>query len=854
VGTVHALGGIELGAGGRNLSGTLHNAGTANWNAGSFQVWSGVFDNPLGSTFDVKGDFSVASGSTAARLDNGGLVIKSAGTGIATLPIAFNNAGTVQVQSGTLRLAGGGSHSGAFNAAAGARIELSGGQTIAGAVATSGRVDVTGGSFTVLAGGSYANASGNSISGTDFTQLAGGAFSSAGWAAFSGTASNQGHLDIQGGFSANVLANDGLVNNRGGSYMYIYAGATNGASGLLDNAGTLDLAFGFNNAGAVSNQGALSVEGLVNTGTVTNLAAAESVFWGTSSNAGRIDNAGRIASNDTFANAATGTIVNTGLWDNAGTLQSEGGFANSGTVANSGTFFVPVGSSVSGAGLYRQSGGITRVNGTLQAGAGIFIDDGMLKGTGTIVGNVVLGPLGQWQPGNSPGTMTVVGDVALERADTFAPGGLEIEIADADTYDQLVVSGTLSFAADSHVNLVFLAGYLPTDGDSFGWLRASAVVDQGVATGVTGLPAGWSIGTTLAGAGASVEITYDLATQIATSGNVSVAAGEFAMNGGASWAGIQRLDNAGSFSNRANGWLGVNGDLTNLAGATFSNRGYASADMTVENAGTLRNRAGGEFTSHAYFGNAGLVVNEGTFTNAGQLVNHWGGRFDNRGVVDNQGGLIINRGEFVVGPGAAVLGNGRYEQDGWDAGVATRVDGRLEASEITIQGGTLTGSGVLAGPVTLWSGATVQPGNSAGLLTVEGSLNADGNLFIIELAGPTSFDRLAVSGDAVFNYNWVAFRLVGTYVPAIGDGYLWLTAGGAMNGLATVNWRVEMADGAGGYTTWADANYSPDGMQIAFSGDHIAFNAAPVPEPEAWALWLAGLGMGLWRWRRTASA
>jgi hypothetical protein len=69
-----------------------------------------------------------------------------------------------------------------------------------------------------------------------------------------------------------------------------------------------------------------------------------------------------------------------------------------------------------------------------------------------------------------------------------------------------------------------------------------------------------------------------------------------------------------------------------------------------------------------------------------------------------------------------------------------------------------------------------------------------------------------------------------------------------------VNWRVEMADGAGGYTTWVDANYSPDGMQIAFSGDRIAFNAAPVPEPEAWALWLAGLGMGLWRWRRTASA
>ena len=569
---------------------------------------------------------------------------------------------------------------------------------------------------------------------------------------------------------------------------------------------------------------------------------------GNVSNAGRIDSAGGFSNQGSFSNAAAGSIVNTGSWStNLSRFDNEGRFANGGLILNSGEFFVLAAGRVTGAGQYSQSAGTTRVNGTLEAGGGIFIDGGLLTGTGTVIGNVQVGPQGQWQPGNSPGTMTVVGNAALDGPDYFNPGGLlTIEIADADTYDKLIVGGTAAFAVGARVDLVFLSGFVPTDGDSFQWLRANSVVDYGATTNITGLPASWSASLALRGSGAQLELSYDLATQIATSGNLSIAAGEYAMNGVLFSDSVRlgRVDNAGSFSNRAAAWVYIGGDFTNLAGAHFSNRGVAQVGMAVNNAGTVRNRAGGEFTTgpYSYFGNSGLVVNEGTFTNAGQLVNHAGGRFDNRGLLNNQGGSIMNRGEFVVRQGGSVVGNGSYLQDSWETGVTTRVDGRLAASDITIQAGTLTGSGVLAGPVTL-GGAVVQPGNSAGVLTIDGSLSTGGSQFFIELAGPTSFDRLAVTGDASFSISQITFRLLGDYVPAIGDGYTWLTVGGAASGLGTLDWWVEKDDGAGGFYFWAGPNYSPPGMQIAFSGDRIAFDAAPIPEPETWALLLAGLGV-----------
>jgi hypothetical protein len=39
-----------------------------------------------------------------------------------------------------------------------------------------------------------------------------------------------------------------------------------------------------------------------------------------------------------------------------------------------------------------------------------------------------------------------------------------------------------------------------------------------------------------------------------------------------------------------------------------------------------------------------------------------------------------------------------------------------------------------------------------------------------------------------------------------------------------------------------------DGVRIAFHGDSIVF--APVPEPETWAMLLAGLGLVGWMARR----
>jgi hypothetical protein len=96
------------------------------------------FNNEAGATYQLAGDNSVAwgnnfygQGQASTPFVNMGLVWKSAGTNISSMATAFNNqGGTVKVDSGTLILNGGGTSSnGFFNIAAGATLDLSGGNS-----------------------------------------------------------------------------------------------------------------------------------------------------------------------------------------------------------------------------------------------------------------------------------------------------------------------------------------------------------------------------------------------------------------------------------------------------------------------------------------------------------------------------------------------------------------------------------------------------------------------------------------------------------------------------------------------------------------------------------------------------
>ena len=95
-------------------------AGTINLSGPGASTWSGtgdvrmsdgsVFNNLAGSTFTIENDAPwIDDGSGATRsFNNYGILIKSGMTGSTTFDMAFNNSGTVNVQSGTLILGSGG--------------------------------------------------------------------------------------------------------------------------------------------------------------------------------------------------------------------------------------------------------------------------------------------------------------------------------------------------------------------------------------------------------------------------------------------------------------------------------------------------------------------------------------------------------------------------------------------------------------------------------------------------------------------------------------------------------------------------------------------------------------------------
>jgi hypothetical protein len=115
-----------------------------------------------------------------------------------------------------------------------------------------------------------------------------------------------------------------------------------------------------------------------------------------------------------------------------------------------------------------------------------------------------------------------------------------------------------------------------------------------------------------------------------------------------------------------------------------------------------------------------------------------------------QAGVFRNLGTLRVDPARVFLDNADpFTQE---AGLV-RVDGELEvtANSYLLQGGTLSGTGRVDSNVTQ-TGGSIAPGNSAGILTIEGNLTQQPASFLdIEIGGSTpgiEHDRLVVTGTA----------------------------------------------------------------------------------------------------------
>ncbi|MGR8918906.1 MAG: hypothetical protein ACU85V_04755, partial [Gammaproteobacteria bacterium] len=147
-----------------------------------------------------------------------------------------------------------------------------------------------------------------------------------------------------------------------------------------------------------------------------------------------------------------------------GSLTSAGGATYATRdVTTAGTVTIAGDSSLTCTGGYTQTGAaaVSTIHGTLGTGpAGVSLEGGVLRGNGTINGDVVSSAT--IRAGASPGTLNIVGDLTLNAGSVI---DFELGGTGAGQYDVINVGGAVIFGGSA--NALEFGGYIPIDGDVF---------------------------------------------------------------------------------------------------------------------------------------------------------------------------------------------------------------------------------------------------------------------------------------------------------------------------------------------------------------------------------------------------
>ncbi len=374
----------------------LANAGVATWlGTGNLLGGDGAgIVNQSGGLFDIRGDASVgyAGFGNALTFSNAGTLRKSAGT-LTTFHQPLLNSGDIEVTSGTLAIAGGGSSGGRLGATGSGLLALTSGYTVTGGTffGSSGTRVAAPVTISGPTGVGSARESGR------LTLVQGGSIGGSGRL----TVASDSRLDWTGGAQigggTTEITAGGILELAGADVKTLYHGSSGSGGRTLDNSGTLYWS-GTGNLLVGDGARILNQE----SGVIT-LAADSSLGYAGFGNGLSIVNAGtvrRAGSAGTFTVAA-GTLANTGrVVVEEGTLALNGGGSatggafevRTGAALTFGSNYTFDGADLSGAGLIRASnstlsfaGDTSRLDGLLELPADSAIAGGAtLAVTGTL--------------------------------------------------------------------------------------------------------------------------------------------------------------------------------------------------------------------------------------------------------------------------------------------------------------------------------------------------------------------------------------------------------------------------------------------------------------------------------------
>jgi hypothetical protein len=675
-GTTVAAGGLALSGSGNKVvdaGRTLLNQANATWTAGTINLngsapgvgllvnaSSGVLDNSFNGT--VTSSSFIGDPGTNARLDNNGIFRKSGGTGTTTISVRFNNAGTVEVQSGTVSLTTGGTHTGTFDIAGGSTLRFGGGTHAidGGSTTSTGRMLVAAGSVNVSVPYSIAGLTELTAGTLTFAENS----STGDYLQSAGTLAGAGDLQVQGTstFTAGTMAGAGDTIATGDLFL------NTGANKVLDAGRTL-----------VNHSTATWTGGVIN-------------LNGSSPGAGFLRN----AAGGVFDNAFDGAITSSAFIGDPGT---DARFNNEGTLLKSaGAGVTTIGVPLHNSGtLDVQSGTVSLTAGSTQSG----------------ILNVAPGATIHFGGGTH----------ALSGGSTTSPGRILVSTGSVNVNASYKIAGlteltggTLNFTANSSA-----AAYTQSGGTLAG---AGNLTVSGLTTFNAGTMLG--AGTTFATGGLALETSnnkvIDAGRTLVNQGLASWTAGHINLNGSVPGAGILINEAGGVFDNSFDGTLTSSAFLGDPGtDAYFDNQGifrksagngtttirvqFNNGGIVEVHSGTLELSQGG--------------IHSGVFDIAAVAVL----RFDG-GIHTISGGSVTSPGRVLVSTGAVNITDA-YAIEGLTqlAGGTLTLAANSTTGAFTQSGGALNGVGDLtvAGH-TLFVAGTM---SGAGTTIAVGGLSLD---------------------------------------------------------------------------------------------------------------------------------